>query len=252
MPFKSYVFISFVKVFSGLLRDEQTLFQYCGFCKKLCGSLRSYHTVYIIPHGGTERVISNHLTTLNFGKVGLLSGECFAVVAGEDVVCLFTLHCLLYFKSSCWAKESKVPFILICHTQCIYIFAAVELNLLWFVISTLILEIQCSLGIFTVFTLKERHRQIHLSALVNAGYCHANQSIRMCSLWRNICFLTVLPYYQIYRLKASVGSLSIAKSYIDLSNNFDVLYVNTAVVVFTRYVTIEQFYGGPYEISSML
>lgn len=49
-----------------------------------------------------------------------------------------------------------------------------------------------------------------------------------------------------------MGSLSIAKSYIDLSNNFDMLYVNTAVVVFTRYVTIEQFYGGPYEISSML
>lgn len=49
-----------------------------------------------------------------------------------------------------------------------------------------------------------------------------------------------------------MGSLSIAKSYIDLSNNFDVLYVNTAVVVFTPYVTIEQFYGGPYEISSML
>lgn len=47
-----------------------------------------------------------------------------------------------------------------------------------------------------------------------------------------------------------MGSLSIAKSYIDLSNNFDVLYVNTAVVVFTHYVTIEQFYGGPYEISS--
>lgn len=32
----------------------------------------------------------------------------------------------------------------------------------------LALEIHCSFGIFTVFTLKERGRQIHLPALVDA------------------------------------------------------------------------------------
>lgn len=91
----------------------------------------------------------------------------------------------------------------------------------------LALEIQCSSGIFAVFALKERCRQLHLPALVDAGYCHINQSIKMCSLWRKVCFLIILPYYQIYCSRASVGNLFLAKGYVDLSNNFDKLYIKT-------------------------
>ena len=91
----------------------------------------------------------------------------------------------------------------------------------------LALEIRCSFGILTVFTLKERCGQIHLPALVDARHCYINQSVKMCLLWRKVCFLIVLPYYQVYCSQASVGNLFLAKGYIDLSDNFDKLYIKT-------------------------